>query len=226
MTHWNASAAIWLAQVAAGTLPDTIITRTVAERAGWFETVTSVASGLVSITLLVLTVALVPAAWNFRKSYKRVSQLLDRIYGDVTPIVRHVSAAADNAAYITAAVRADVQDVRAVVADATGRLQEAIALAEERLHALSALLAVAQGEAEDVFVSTAAAVRGVRGGARALHERTLEPRAPRGGDAHGSDDQDDEPDYEEGDDGDDARAAAVGRPRPRIRPRGGDGRRG
>ena len=28
--------------------------------------------------LLVLTVVLVPAAWNFRKSYKKISELLDR----------------------------------------------------------------------------------------------------------------------------------------------------
>ena len=44
-----------------------------------------------TLAILVLTVALVPAAWNFRKSYKKISDLLDRVYGDVNPIMRHAS---------------------------------------------------------------------------------------------------------------------------------------
>lgn len=206
MSLWHSSATMWLAQVAASALPDTIVTKTVAARPGWFETVSSVASGLVSITLLVLTAALVPAAWNFRKTYKRVSQLLDRVYGDVAPIVRHASATADNVAYITAAARADVQDLRGVVAEATGRMQEAVALAEERLHALAALLEVAQEEAQDAFVTAAATMRGVRQGARAL-------RRERGADSAILDDD------EEAFDGYEQSAAGGGIPRPRIRPR-------
>jgi hypothetical protein len=50
-----------LLQQAAAALPDTIYTKQVAAQRGWFEQLTAVASGLVSLSLLVLTVALVPA---------------------------------------------------------------------------------------------------------------------------------------------------------------------
>ena len=55
--------------------------------------------------LLILTVALVPAAWNFRKSYSKISDMLDKVYGDVNPLMRHASAIADNVDYISTAIR-------------------------------------------------------------------------------------------------------------------------
>jgi len=48
-------------------------------------------------------------AWNFRKSYKKVSELLDRIYGDVNPLMRHASAIADNVNYVTTSIRTERQ---------------------------------------------------------------------------------------------------------------------
>ena len=66
-----------------------------------------------SLALLVLTVALVPAAWNFRKSYKKISDLLDRVYADINPLMQHASAIADNVDYVTTSIRADVQQVNA-----------------------------------------------------------------------------------------------------------------
>src|SRR5215211_383919 len=90
---------------------DTVLMRQVGQDPGWFEKATAVASGLMTVAILVLTVALVPAAWNFRKSYKKVNDLLDRIYGDVNPLMRQASSIADNVNYITTSVRADVQQV-------------------------------------------------------------------------------------------------------------------
>lgn len=46
------------------TLPDTFITRQVTADPGMFQKVTSVAQGLMTVAVLVLTVALVPAAWS------------------------------------------------------------------------------------------------------------------------------------------------------------------
>ncbi len=148
---------------------DTVLMRQVGQERGWFEKATTVASGLMTLSLLVLTVALVPAAWNFRKSYAKISDLLDRVYGDVNPLMRHASAIADNVNYITTSVRTDVQMVNATIAAANQRLQQAVALTEERLNEFNALLAVVQEEAETMFVATASTVRGVRTGAAALH---------------------------------------------------------
>ena len=161
---WVLEQGVQLAQHA-----DTVLMRQVGQERGWFEKTTAIASGLMTVALLVLTVALVPAAWNFRKSYAKVSDLLDRVYGDVNPLMRHASAIADNVNYITTSVRTDVQQVNATIAAANQRLQQAVALTETRLNEFNALLAVVQQEAETMFVATASTVRGVRTGAAALH---------------------------------------------------------
>lgn len=201
-------AGAWLVQVAQHA--DTVVMRPLAQERGWFETVTAVASALMTLALLVLAVSLVPAAWNFRKSYAKVSALLDKVYGDVNPLMRHASAIADNVNYITTSVRSDVQQVNATIAAANQRLQQAVALTEQRLNEFNALLEVVQHEAEQAFVATASTVRGVRTGAAALHheddeELALEPL----------------PASEELDDGDDdSDAIEAGPTRPRVRPRG------
>ena len=150
----------WLVQVAQRT--DTLMVRQVAQQRGWFETVTAVASGLMTVALLVLAIALVPAAWNFRKSYAKVSDLLDKVYGDINPLMRHASAIADNVNYITTSVRTDVQQVNATIAAANQRLQQAMALTEQRLGEFNALLEVVQEEAETMFIATASTVRSAR----------------------------------------------------------------
>ena len=88
MTVSLARAGTWLL-VQAAQFPDTVLMRQVGQDRGWFEKITAVASGLMTLALLVLAVALVPAAWNFRKSYAKVSNLLDRVYGDINPLMRH-----------------------------------------------------------------------------------------------------------------------------------------
>src|SRR5689334_61944 len=177
MTAWLTTGAHWLIQASA-TLPDTIVTKQIPAATSTFEKITAVASGLMTIALLVLAVALVPAAWNFRKSYAKVSDLLDRVYGDVNPLMRHASAIADNVNYITTSVRSDVQQVNATIAAANQRLQQAVSLTEQRLNEFNALLEVVQHEAETMFVATASTVRGVRTGAAALHHEDDEELSP------------------------------------------------
>ena len=166
MTVSFARAGAWLL-VQAAQVPDTVLMRQVGQERGWFEKTTAVASGLMTIALLVLAVALVPAAWNFRKSYAKVSDLLDKVYGDINPLMRHASAIADNVNYITTAVRVDVQKLSQTVASANQRLMSSVDIAEERIKDLNALLAVVQEEAEAGFISTASTIRGVRTG---IHE--------------------------------------------------------
>ena len=208
MTDLFARAGTWLLVQAAH--PDTVLMRQVGQERGWFEKTTAIASGLMTVAILVLTVALVPAAWNFRKSYKKISDLLDRVYGDVNPIMRQASAIADNVNYITTSVRTDVQQINATIAAANLRLQQAVALTEQRLNEFNALLAVAQLEAESVFVATASTMRGVRTGAAALHHEDETENALGAA----------LPTSEELDDGyDDPDSAEAGPTRPRVRPR-------
>jgi uncharacterized protein YoxC len=195
MTGWLMTGSHWLLQVVP-TLPDTIITKQVEVDPGLFTKITTYASGIASIALMVLAIALVPAAWNFRKSYAKISDLMDRIYGDVNPIMRHASTIADNVNYITTSVRVDVQKVSQTVAAANQRLMSSVELVEDRIKDLNALLAVVQEEAESAFISTASTVRGVRTG---IHEALDKEESLDGRYIE------DEPGWE--------------KPRPRVRPR-------
>jgi uncharacterized protein YoxC len=217
MTDAMAHAGTWLLQAAA-TFPDTMYTKQVAVDRGWFEQVTAIASGLVSLSLLVLAVALTPAAWNFRQSHKKISELLDKVYADVNPLMKHASIVADNLDYITTSVRVDIQKVNQTIAAANQRLQEAVDLTEERLHEFHALLRVVQQEAEGAFVSTAAVVRGVKTGVAAFNDDDGAPSASERGRANHE--TQDDLFYDGGDDGDDRTTTPEDRrPSPRIRPR-------
>src|SRR5436190_4066726 len=167
MTELITRPVAWMLQQAA-TLPDTAVMKTVTAQRGWFETVTGVASGVMTLTLLGLSLFLAPAAWSFWRTFRKVRELLDKVYADVTPIAKHGHNIADNLDYITTSIRSDVQQVNATIANANRRLQQAAELTEHRLNEFNALLQVVQQEAEQAFVSTAAAVRGVRTGAATL----------------------------------------------------------
>jgi len=201
MIGWISGGANLLLQ-AVTALPDTIYTKQIVAEPGLWDKITSIASGVMTITVIVLTVALVPAAWNFRKSYKKISDMLDKIYGDVNPLMRHASAIADNVDYISTAMRVDVQQVSQTVAAVNQRLQRAVGAAEERIDQLNALLDVVQEEAESAFVTTASTIRGVQTGINQAF---------------------DEEDWSDGD-YDEARADGWEKPRPRVRPRNGSGR--
>ncbi len=188
---------------------DTVLIRQVNPDPGWFGKVTGVASGLVSLALLILTAFLVPAAWNFRKSYNKVNELLKAIQADIQPITRHASAIADNIDYISTAVRTDMQQVHLTIQSANERLNEALAISEKRVREFNALLRVVQEEAEDTFVSTASTLRGVRVGATVFQEGVTTPSG-----------LDPDLEDEETDDGYDRTLPPSDRePGPRIRPR-------
>jgi hypothetical protein len=201
MMEWVGSGAMLLLQQAARALPDTIYTKQIVAEPGMFEKVMSAASGVMTVTVIILTAALVPAAWNFRKSYKKISDMLDKVYGDINPLMRHASSIADNVDYISTAIRVDIQQVSQTVAAVNQRLQQAIGATEDRVNQLNALLDVVQEEAESAFVTTASTIRGVRTGINQAF---------------------DEEEWSDGD-YDEARADSGEKPRPRVRPRHGAG---
>jgi uncharacterized protein YoxC len=147
---------------------DTLLMKQVGSDPGWWEQVTGVTTGLMTISILVLTAALVPAAWNFRKNHKAIREMIEKFEGDIAPLLRHANAIADDVNYVTTSIRVDVQHVNQTVAAANRRLLEAVDKAEARINDFNALLEVAQDEAESAFISTASTLRGIRRGAAAL----------------------------------------------------------
>lgn len=219
-----ASAAVVLYFQATKAVVDTIVVRDAAQR-GLFEKVTGVASGIMTLTLLVMAVALVPAAWNFRKTYKKTATLLDKIQADVAPLVKHAHSIADNVDYVSTAIRSDVAQIQSTLAAANERIQQAIVVTERRINEFNALMDVVQEEAEGVFVSTAATVRGVRAGASHFASDTGPELASVEVDDNGTEaelndeemEYDDDYDGESGDQSDPSRAPRIIR---RTRTRG------
>ncbi|MEX2325567.1 MAG: hypothetical protein WD553_02140 [Gemmatimonadaceae bacterium] len=231
---WTMAIIDLLAQQAA--VLDTIFTKQVAEDPSWWSRVTSVASGVLTLAILALAAALIPAALNVRKTQKKISDMLDRIYGDINPIMRHASSITDNLDYISTSLRVDVQQVNQTVASANQKLLKAAELAEDRINELNALLEVAQEEIEAVFVASVSTIKGVGTGAatfakgrarkgrrrRTLRDPGLVEAVERVGDALDESFADESFDEEGldnggiiGDQGADGRSET-----PRIRPRG------
>jgi len=156
-----------LLQIALSTR-DTLIMKQVLPARGVFEQIQAIASAIITVAFLVFLIISLPLAWHFRKTYKKLHHLIDRVYGDITPITNNVNAIADNINYIATSVRQDITKVSASIDDANERVQRAMNEAERRVNEFNALLAVVQDEAEQLFVSTASAVHGVRRGAAAF----------------------------------------------------------
>ncbi|HEY4132826.1 MAG TPA: DUF948 domain-containing protein [Gemmatimonadaceae bacterium] len=135
------------------------------------EQVTAISTAITTIALMVLAVVTALAAWRFRNTYNKVDTLLDRLHGELSPVMQHARVIADNVNYVTTVVRADLAKVDATIDDANERVKDAVDAAERRLTEFNALLAVVQEEAEQVFLSTASTVRGVRRGAATFHDR-------------------------------------------------------
>jgi uncharacterized protein YoxC len=225
MIDVSAGLAALLQAVTATASGDTLVMKQVDP--GWFQRITGVASGLMTIALLTLTVALVPAAWNLRKAYQRWNKLLERITGDAKPLMHHAAIVADNLDYITTALRADVHRVNATVTDANEALQKAVRQMERRVQAFSALLDVAQQESERAFVATASTVRGVRTSAAVLRDSLQAAIDPHALDEMEQDvvraellpDGFDDEETRHGNDDDDAAGDEPGPARPRVRRR-------
>jgi uncharacterized protein YoxC len=234
VTRSLAPVAAWLlVQVAA--LPDTIVTIPGPQQTGWFERTTGALDAIMTLAFIILTVAVVPAAWNFRKSYKKINDVVDKVYADINPITHHLSRIADNLDYITTAIRADVQKASLTVNQVNERLAATMEEAEGRVRDFNALIAVVQEEAESTFVSAAATVRGMREGAATFRDDTIaELSGERGPES--DEELDDELDAldelddlygmravrdtdEEDADGDDIGRGLGDPERPRVRPR-------
>ena len=206
-----------LVQVATA-VRDTVIMKQVADR-GVFDRIAEVASVLIALALLTLTVVAIPVAFQSRRTYRKVSHLLDRVYGDVTPIMQHAHRITDNVNFITTSIRSDVAKVTEAITSANERVQQAVSLTERRMNEFNALLAVVQQEAEQLFLSTASTVRGVREGAAAFRNR--EEASFEAGELDAAILADDIEIQEEGD-GDDSRSESAPQAfpaAPRVRPR-------
>ena len=96
---------------------------------------------------------------------RRIGRELNRQAG---PLLERSRTLAANLEYISAQVRSDVESLNGSVKALSDRLHQASDHMEDRINEFNALMEVVQGEAEGMFLDTAATVRGLRAGADQL----------------------------------------------------------
>jgi uncharacterized protein YoxC len=145
------------------------------------------------ISIVIVAAAVVVLAIVLILVLARLSKVLVEIRNGVRtnlgPVAERSRGIAENVEAITRTVRGDVDKLTGSVTALTDRLKQASERMEERIEDFNALMEVVQEEAEDVFIDTAATVRGVRAGARSI---TRGRRAPGADDASAGE-TDDEP---------------------------------
>ncbi|MDT8341732.1 MAG: hypothetical protein RQ751_09495 [Longimicrobiales bacterium] len=148
-------------------------------------TTLSIAAQVALVLLGVLALAGVASLLVLIRQVRRIGRRLDRELG---PLLDRGKVVAGNLESITGQVRGDVERVHASVKALSDRLNQASSRMEDRIEEFNALMEVVQGEAEGVFLDTAATVRGLRAGARELanpETDTPEPDPERRGERTG-----------------------------------------
>lgn len=160
---------------AASAVADTVVTISASPTGlqRWVDLMTSISSIVIALVLIVIAISLVPAAWNSRKIYQRINNVMEQFGERSNPLLEHARNVADNVDYVSSAVRADVERLQATVAEAQTRLLRAADQAERRVNEFNALLEVVQEEAEELFIDTASTLRGVKAGVREIQHPDL-----------------------------------------------------
>jgi len=133
-------------------------------------TAAAVADVALATVFFLILVALVVLLLQLRGIHGTVRELSGRLEKRLDPMIDRGKEVAANVEFITGALRTDVQRVSDSVKSLSARLQGASDRMEQRVEEFNALMEVVQSEAEDLFVGSAAAMRGVRAGARALRD--------------------------------------------------------
>ena len=131
------------------------------QQPGGLEVAADISTVVLAGISILLLLAMLALTLQLRK-------LLATLQQQMQPVADRARVAAQNVEYISTVVREDVQKVHASVAGLSDRLKEASGRMEERVEEFNALMDVVQDEAESVLLDTAAAVRGVRAGARTI----------------------------------------------------------
>jgi methyl-accepting chemotaxis protein len=132
------------------------------------ETAALVASVALTLTFVLSFPALIVLLLRLRRFERLVNGLLERFEKQMDPVFGRGREVVANLEFITGAVRADMHHVSDAMQSVSARLQNASDRMEQRVEEFNALMEVVQTEAEDLFIGSAAAIHGVRAGARAL----------------------------------------------------------
>ena len=120
---------------------------------------------VVAVAIVVTAIATLLVVGRTARSLRKVARSAER---KADPLLDRSRSVAANVEFITATIRTDVEGLHQSVRGLADRLKQSSSQMETRIEEFNALMDVVQGEAEDVFLDTAATARGVRAGARRL----------------------------------------------------------
>lgn len=135
---------------------------------GSVEAIAIIAIAVIGLVLIALLAVLIVTALGLRRAATKLEAMMDRVSKGLDPIMGHARSIADNADYISTAVRADVGDVSGTVKRANDRLNVALDATDRRVRELGALLRIFQDEVEQTLISGTSLLRGFRAGADTL----------------------------------------------------------
>ena len=132
------------------------------------QAATDVAALVLIVLLVAIFVGFLYMGMGFLRTSKRTLRVIEDYRVDLAPVLDRGRAVAENLEFMSNVARRDFERIRAHLDGLAESLGEASSDLEDRVHEFNALLEVVQGEAEDLFLDTAATVRGVQTGAREL----------------------------------------------------------
>lgn len=126
--------------------------------------------GLLALVVLASlgAVALLTFLRRLDRHGRRLTDIARRLEEQSQPVFERAAGVADNVDAVSRSLRDEARHLTGSVRALSDRLRQASTHMETRIDEFNALLEVVQAEAEETFLKTAAAVRGVGAGARAL----------------------------------------------------------
>ena len=129
------------------------------------------------VALRGILTALVVALAEMRRDVRRMLAALDSVTEQTGPLLEHATGTVGNLKRVTDVISTEVERLNRTVGEVAGELGRLSVESRRRVAEISALLDVAQSEAEDAVLDLAAKVRMLRRGAGLLARATS-----RGGD--------------------------------------------
>jgi hypothetical protein len=156
--------------------PDTVLVAPVATDGWrlWVDTLSGVAQIVIALALLLFGAGAIVAALAARRAYRKALRQMEKLRLDLDPLLRGANTVGENVARISATAREEAERVQRGLIAAQERAEAAAAAAERRVGEFNALLDVVQEEAEELFIGTAATLRGARAGAVAFQRGAAE----------------------------------------------------
>lgn len=155
-----------LFQIAAAA--DTLIVRQLPPVRSTFEQIVFVASGITSILLLVVLIAVLIGMVALRNKTDDLRQKVDDLIADLRPMAKSATATAEQVREVAAKVNTMVDDSKDTVRVVNSRVRKSTRVMTTRVNELSELIGRISRSAERVSAIAGTAMGGIKFGARAL----------------------------------------------------------